>query len=100
MGRDKLFLKYLRQIMNHHDAKEFRKKYKDATDQGANIDRKYLDELHEFLDDALRDAMNDAEAQIEDYQELEDAKLFNDQIKDATRENNVQDILMLQKLTN
>ena len=100
MGKDKLFLKYLRQIMNHHDAKEFRKKYKDAIDQGANIDRKYLDELHEFLDDALRDAMNAAESQIEDYQELEDAKLFNDQIKDATRENNVQDILMLQKLTN
>ena len=47
--------------MNHHDAKEFRKKYKDAIDQGANIDRKYLEELHEFLDDALRDAMNAAE---------------------------------------
>jgi len=98
MGKQKLFLKYLRQIMSHHDAKEFRKQYQDATDQGALIDREFLNELHEHLDRALRDAMNDAESQIEDIQELEDAKLFADQIKDATRENNVQDILMLQKI--
>ena len=80
--------------------KEFRKAFKDAADQGAYMDRKYLDQLHEFLDEALSNAQAEAELQIEDFEALEDAKFYQQEIKDATRANDVEGILRLQKLTN
>ena len=98
MGQDGLFKKYVREIMHSHDGKGFRKAFKDASDQGAYMDRKYLNELHEHLDRALRDAQDDAESQIEDIEDLENAKFINDEIREATRENDVEAILRLQKL--
>jgi len=98
MGRDKTFRNSVRDIMKSYEAKEFRTSFKDAADQGAYMDRKYLDELHEFLDDALKEAQDEAEMQIEDWEALEDAKFYQQEIRDATRNNDVEGILRLQKL--
>ena len=100
MGRDKLFVEEVRNIMRTADGKKFRSQWKKAADKGVYMDRELMDSIHYELTRALRRAQQAAEFELPDQLEIQEKKFINDQIDRATRLNDVDEVLRLQKLQN
>jgi hypothetical protein len=97
MGKSKIFRDEVRRIMNSVDGKEFRRQWKLAADQGAYLDRELMFNIQVELSSALEDAQSWAESQLESYDDIVQKQWTNQQIKDSTREGDIEQILDLQR---
>ena len=100
MGEDKIFKKAITKIMNSADGKRFRDAYKEATETGAEIDRKQFMILHQRLREALSDAQSFAIGRISDRSNVEQKQYYNAKIKEATQLGDVEEIRKLQNRAN
>jgi len=64
MGEDKLFKKAIQDVMNSQEAKRFRKRFKEASAMGIDVNLREFELLHMALDDALLEAVKFAAARI------------------------------------
>ena len=83
--------------MNSADGKEFRKLYKQMNKTGAVIDREKFGLLQTQVNDALRKAQLYAERRIQLRDQVEEKTYYNERIKQATKEQDIDEILRLQK---
>ena len=60
IGKNKLFQRRIKKLMNHVDGKEFRRRFAEARAEGTSPDTGDFLNIHRRLDDALRDAIQDA----------------------------------------
>jgi hypothetical protein len=97
MGEDGYFAKEVKRIMRSTTAKQFRKEWKAASDQGVYFDRSKFNNLHLQLNRALIQARRAAEARTTFYNEIQQQQFINREIDHATKQGNVQRILDLQK---
>jgi len=97
MGESKIFRDEVRNIMNSVDGKEFRRQWKLAADQGVYLDRELMFNIQVELSSALEDAQSWAESQLQSYDDIVQKQWTNQQIKDSTREGDIQQILDLQR---
>jgi hypothetical protein len=100
MGEDKIFKKKIREIMNSADGKRFREAFKQATESGAEIDRKQFILLHQRIREALADAQAFAIGRISDRNNVEQKQYYNKKIQEATQLGDVEEILRLQDRAN
>ena len=97
MGKDKLFAKEVKRIMNTAEGKRFRSAYLKATRDGIRLDRKEFLNIHRRLRVALRKAQDMAERRIEEKGVVDKKQYYNKQIERATREGDIEEITRLQK---
>ena len=97
IGRDKIFAKAVRRIMNSTNGKKFRKEFKAAQKQGRYIHLKDFQNLHYELDQALREAQTWAEGQSSSYDEIKVLQYQQEETKRLSRMNDVNAILDLQR---
>ena len=97
MGESKHFRDEVRRIMNSTDGKEFRRQWKLAADQGVYLDRELMFNIQVELSSALEDAQSWAETQLQSYDDIVQKQWTNQQIKDSTREGDIEQILDLQR---
>ena len=86
--------------MKSTSGKEFRNAYKKAQRTGAPIDRTLFANIHRQLNEALRGAQRYAESRIEEANEVTEKQYIQNQLETATLENNLDEILRLQKQAN
>ena len=98
MGRDKLFADEVRRIMNSPEGRRFRNEWKQASDKGVYMDRKLMETVHIRLHMALRNAQKIAEQQLPDYDTIAEKQFLQEQIKNAEKMGDVQEVLRLQQL--
>lgn len=60
IGKNKLFQRRIKKLMNHVDGKEFRRRFAEARAENTSPDTGDFLNIHRRLDDALRDAIQDA----------------------------------------
>ena len=97
MGEDGYFKEQVNKIMNSADGKEFSKLYKQMNKTGAVIDREKFGLLQTQVNDALRKAQLYAERRIQLRDQVEEKTYYNERIKQATKEQDIDEILRLQK---
>lgn len=71
MGEQKYFRDAIRRIMAGTNAKEFRKRYKEAKAKGLRPDLRYFENVHYELDKALRDSMTAAAAETSSFTRIQ-----------------------------
>ena len=97
MGEDGYFKEQVNKIMKSAEGKEFRKLYKQMNKTGAVIDREKFGLLQTQVNDALRKAQLYAERRIQLRDQVEEKTYYNERIKQATKEQDIDEILRLQK---
>ncbi len=72
MGKDRLFQGGIRRVMNRlpGGAEGFRKRYKEAIDQGLDVDLSTFENIHVMLDQELKRAMRMARAAVPSNSEI------------------------------
>ena len=100
IGRDKIFAKEVRRIMNSTDGKRFRKEFKEAQKKGVFVNREDFQNLHYELNYALRNAQTWAEGESTSYEAIQQRQYYEAEQKRRARMNDIQGIINLQKETN
>tara|TARA_R100001015_G_scaffold18725_2_gene12656 strand:- start:1214 stop:5104 length:3891 start_codon:yes stop_codon:yes gene_type:complete len=71
MGERKYFRDEIRRVMNGTNAKEFRKRYKEAKEKNLRPDLSFFENVHYELDKALRDSMKMAAAETSSFNKIQ-----------------------------
>ena len=77
MGREGLFKKAIRRVMNTVEGREFRRSYMDAVNKGLTPDLKTFERVHRLLDRALRTSMMQATAMSDYNDSIRQKELIN-----------------------
>lgn len=96
MGKDKLFQKEIKRIMNTPEGKTFRAEFKKAIQNGIELDKSQFKNIHRMLKRALRKAQNIAEARIAEKGIVDKKQYYNKAIENAERKGDLDEIIRLQ----
>ena len=96
MGKDKIFQKEIRRIMNTPEGKNFRKEYLKAQKNNIELDKSQFKNIHRMLKRALRKSQNIAEGRIAESGIVDKKTYYNRAIENATQKGDLEEILRLQ----
>ena len=98
MGREGLFRDKIKEIMQSTSAKEFRATYYEAQSKGLPVDVRTIDGLHDLLDDALKQAKNQAEGLLSNSNDVQQRGALNRLLDNELNQGNIKAASATQQL--